>query len=82
MDGFQIALIVVSVLCAVFGGTLKKFFGALGEAATKTSEAMDESSPGGINITPSERTILLKAWLEAWSALVASLPVIRKFFGK
>ncbi|GAI31973.1 unnamed protein product, partial [marine sediment metagenome] len=75
---------------AIFGGTMfvrwgkaAKFFKELGEAATKTSEAMDENSPGGMNITGDEAKVLLKEWYEAWQAWWALLPAfIKKLVGK
>jgi len=90
MEWTEILFLALAIGFAIFGGTMvanwkkaSKFFKELGEAATKTSEAMSESSPGGMNITGPEAKVLLKEWYEAWQAFWACLPAfIKKIIGK
>ncbi len=88
MDWKEILFLSLAIAFAIFGGTIAtrwmkvaKFMKELGEAATKTGEAMDESSPGGMNITPEESKVLLKEWYDAFKAFWACVPVgLKKFF--
>lgn len=90
MEWTEILFLALAIGFAIFGVTMatkwKKaaiFFKELGEAATKTGEAMSESSPGGMNITGSEAKALLKEWYEAWQAWWAVLPAaIKKLIRK
>ena len=88
MEWTEILYLSLAIGFAIFGGTMAtrwrkaaKFMKELGEAATKTGEAMDESSPGGMNITGDEAKALLKEWFEAVKAFLDCLPMcLKKFF--
>jgi len=90
MEWTEILFLALAIGFAIFGSTMavgwkkaSKFFKELGEAATKTGEAMSESSPGGMNITSAEAKVLLKEWYEAWQAWWACLPAaVKKLIGK
>lgn len=90
MEWTEILYLSLAIGFAIFGGTMAaswkkagKFFKELGEAATKTGQAMDENSPGGMNITGDEAKVLCKEWYEAWLAWWACVPAfIKKLIGK
>lgn len=85
MKWTEILYLALAIAFAIFGGTMvaswrkaAKFFRELGEAATKTGQAMDENSPGGMNITGDEAKVLCKEWYETWLAWWACVPAFIK----